>query len=309
MSNNYQIGDIFVFKTEEKNADWLSKCIATLTKSDTCHASMVYSDNSMVESGAAGVQENNFIEEDFDMVYVMRLASNLDAAPLQKAAKHYLDLKTKYDFPALIILAGLLVYRRIKPTPKIMNITEKILLSASLKLDAFIQKNVLKNPERAMVCSHFVYQVFYDCGKDYHIDINLGNIWSDMANSNSIGDVCIADMLNDISMENDFMSVSNGVESESAIEEYDLDELYKELHEELLSFDTSNNIELSNFTMDSYNGVLSSAQKFILKIEELHKYLKTDMPVDAMFITPGDFVYHSTNLVKIDEIHIKRIKK
>ena len=79
-----------------------------------------------------------------------------------------------------------------------------------------------------------------------------------------------------------------------------LDELLDTYNIEFDAIPVSN----SNLNSDSYNSVLSSAQIFIQKMEQIHAMLKTDLPVDALFITPGDFVYHASNLERVSKMYV-----
>ena len=49
---------------------------------------------------------------------LLRLNPELPHKPLLDDATIYVDGEVGYDFPALILLAGLLIYRDIRPTPR-----------------------------------------------------------------------------------------------------------------------------------------------------------------------------------------------
>ena len=65
----FQKGDIIIFKAED---NWLSKAIAKLTDSDVCHASMAYSEHSIVEVGSKGIVISNIDFTNGDDAYILR---------------------------------------------------------------------------------------------------------------------------------------------------------------------------------------------------------------------------------------------
>lgn len=121
----------------------------------------------MVEMTASGIYACGVEALEGDDAILLRLSPERDTQPLAEAVQRYIDCKTRYDFPALVYLAGLIVYHRIRPTEKYVAITDLILRGACVALDQLIQSVVLKNPDKAMVCSQLVYQVYEDCGKKY----------------------------------------------------------------------------------------------------------------------------------------------
>ena len=218
-------------------------------------------------------------------VYVLRLKQEQPPEPLIKAADAYINSNLRFDFPALAILAGMLVYRKIKPRSHMFQIIRKIILAACNELDHFIQDFILKSPDGAMVCAQLVYQIFYDCGEDYKIQIVNGAIWS---NDNAEDIICIADLVSEDAV--------NHIEDDT--EDYDFeyetaDELAKELYHILEAEDAVNSlIDYSNYG-DTLAG---PAGEFIKRCESLKNYLNMDLPLEAMFISAGDMLNHAENL-------------
>jgi uncharacterized protein YycO len=165
-------GDIVLFRTREEcgAAEWLSGNLNQfLTNSPVRHAGMMIEGTKMVEVIDSGVRAPKIIPVDYDKVIVMRMKKEIDPQPLLNAAQKYLDAKVPYDFPALVLLGGFLVYRKIRPDKKLTAPAYLILLSAIKALDKWISH--VKKKKGAMICSQLVYQIYKDCGKDYHIEI------------------------------------------------------------------------------------------------------------------------------------------
>lgn len=285
-------GDIIAFKPDE--TDWFNRCIAWLTNSDTCHAAMVYSEDAIVELISSGVCVNPMSISGETPVHVLRLKPEQPSEPLIKAADVYIQSHLNFDFPALAILAGLLLFRKIIPNSNLYPICRKIILAACKELDELIQKVINKNQVGAMVCSQFVYQIFYDCGKDYQINIVNGNIWSNGKSENTISmpDLLSRDTVNYTS------NLGDGIGYETVDES--MEELSEQLYHALegagnLSFSNTNNIIILN-NLNKQNNISGPATEFIKKCKDLQKYLNSNMPLEAMFISAGDMLNHAENL-------------
>lgn len=289
MNTQYQLGDILIFKAED---DYLSKCIAWLTDSDTSHSAMIYTKDSITESVAPGVMTNKIETGKGEAAYLLRLTPARNPKPLIDAAKKYLDAGTHYNFPSLLYLAGLLLFRKIRPTNKLLNITERIMTCACLELDKLLQKLATHPENRSMVCSQFVYQVYYDCGKDYQIRIHNESM---NTLKQDTGAVRLYDLCNQNFTSANDASVKNRIIEESS------DELIEQLYEALHPADLTNAVSLENFRTPPIIDLFSQ------KLHKLMEILDSDMPIDSLFVSPGDFVYHSENLENKGELLIERI--
>lgn len=308
MSTKFKKGDIIIFKAED---DWLSKAIAWLTDSDVSHSAMVYSENSIIEVGARGIDINQVDISNGRGAYIMRLQPDMDAAPLIQAADKYYDAKIRYDFPALFLLGGLLIFQKIAPTARLMSITNRILSAACLELDLYIQKTILHREERAMICSQLVYQIFYDCGESYQIQVHQSPK-SDFSNANGNTVICLKEMAEALPDGNDFSDAANSPtnsegtpEDVPAINDDEIEELYLALCESADTDSTANN-GMMNAALDLQKSA-RHARMFLDKVKNLMSLLNSDIPIDAMFVTPADLVYHSDNLKKQGEIGITRV--
>ena len=310
MKTKLQKGDLLLFFAGDT---WLSKSISYLTNAEVTHAAMVYSEDSIVEILAGGPQINKISLQDSEQkgkkAYLMRHIPELDFEPLKKSADAYLGADVVYDFPGLFLLGGLLIYNKIVPSPQMLICAELILEAAILMLDRFIQKEILHHPGKYMVCSQFVYQVFYDCGGDYRIPVVNGcfSVKNEKDECRE-GKIRLAD----------FLDENCALEADSAepfysINESDIDSpsLTEDLSEKLylaLSQSEQETMELNSMSakLHSRNRVLSLANRFLDKVKQLQQKLNMNLPLDAMFVTVADLAYHAPSLQKIDTLYIER---
>lgn len=308
-----ELGDIIVFKAEPD--DWLSKSIAWFSGSDTSHAAMLYYENAIVEMVANGVCINGVSFHHAQEAYVMRLKHAPAAEPLLAAADAYRKAGAKYDFPALFLLAGLFIFRKIMPNHKLMVLGSKILMLAITQLDHFINYQILQLKEPVMVCSQFVYQVYYDCGPDYRIDVDWGYDASDANKLDSQtpqlpsgeGGLCLADYLTDADHDSLNQVAALGGPTEPVDEDRVLEQFYHELTR--TGDEDENNLLLNTIEgRPLFDEALRLAETFLNSTRKLLEVIGTDIPLSALFVTPGDFVYHSRNLETVMLTGIERNK-
>lgn len=305
--NQLKAGDILVFKAGD---DWVGKAIAWLTESDVSHAAMMLNGTQMVEMSANGIYVGNAEAVEGDHAILLRLSPEKDAAPLTDAAQRYIDCKTRYDFPALVYLAGLIIYRRIRPTMKYVVITDLILREACVILDKLIQSVILKNPDKAMVCSQLVYQVYEDCGKEYHINIKNGLLQAGKDSDQSDGCICLADLaadapgLDQAAFLNNSITETDSKGSDSAVMT-DVETLARQLYQALTEEEPEDGME---FDAADLGNLPSWARCMLEKLEEFLEKSKSNLPIDALFISPADLAYQSTNLDTVGKMNIVRSK-
>ncbi len=318
-------GDIIVFKAEQD--DWLSKSIAWFSGSDTSHAAMLYREDAIIEMGAGGVSVNDVAFYAGQEVYVMRLGHAPATAPLLAAADAYRQAGAKYDFPALFLLAGLFLFRKIKPNHKLIVLGSKILMQAITQIDHFINYHILKLKKPVMVCSQFVYQVYFDCGSDYRIDVDFGyqapaentlggqppapgdNVYDGQLPALG-GGLCLADYLN--GYRSNAIGVPGFLDEDSVSEFFDegsvLEAFYHELTRTALK-DENAVFQAVAEGRQPYQETLRLGAAFLEQAGKLLEALGTDVPLNALFVTPGDFVRHSRNLETVMLTGMERKKK
>lgn len=311
MKNTLQKGDMLLFFAGDT---WLSKSISYLTNAEVTHAAMVYSEDSIVEILAGGPQINKISLQDNEKkgkkAYLMRHIPELDFEPLKRSADAYLESDIDYDFPGLFLLGGLLIYNKIVPSPQMFNCAELILEAAILMLDRFIQKEILHHSGKYMVCSQFVYQLFYDCGGDYRIPI-VNGCFSVKKEKDECGEgkIRLADFLDE-----DCVLEADNAEPFYSISETDIDSpsLVEDLSEKLclaLSQSEQETLEQNSLSAKPHNRnrVLSLANKFLDKVKQMQEKLDMNLPLDAMFVTVADLAYHAPSLQRIDTLYIERL--
>lgn len=280
-------GDVLIFKAGD---DFVGRSIAWITKSDVSHAAMVFGNDTIIEMGAKGIQLSHIhLKDGSGGAYQLRLNPAKAPESLILAAQKYLDRETPYDFPALVLLAGLLIYRQIRPTPKMKIVTDMILRAACKILDALIDDIIHKKSARAMVCSQLVYQCYRDCGGEYEIKIHNGDLQA------SNGTARLIDLIG--TAQDECLS-----EAEIPAVEHTDDELAKML---LAALEESAK-EDADLSFADDNTLVSRARQFLERIEKLLEEADIDIPIDALFITPGDLLYHAENLEKIDFLEVER---
>lgn len=298
-------GDVFIF---EAGNDWVGKSIAFLTKSNVSHAAMVYRDNAIVEMGASGINVNPFrVDSSGSKVYHLRLQPEHDPSPLLKAADQYIQSEIKYDFSSLVLLAGLLIYRDVRPTPRWQKITDMIIGQACVALDKLLNRIIHKSNEKVMMCSQLVYQCYADCGKDYHIKLKNGlletneaNVSSDFQSISNDGTICIFDLL-----DNNMDRVANESNSLAAVpEEMDVEQLAKELYESLEEASEVENDLL--LTANDMVAIPAKAREFLNLLERILEKAAIDIPVASLFVTPADLLEHAENLEQLGVVQVLR---
>lgn len=311
MNKTFTKGDVIIFKAEN---DWLSKAIAWFTQSDVCHAAMAYSEDSIVEMGARGISVDKVEISEGDNIFIMRLIPQADPGPLISAADAYIHAKVRYDFPELFILAGMIIYKHIIPTKDVLHISNKILTLCAFMLDEMIQHVFLHHTEAAMVCSELVYHIFYDCGDDYRIQVTDGCIWNGRLTEKTNGAIRLFDSLSPEKMNAEAftrkLSLQQKEDAFSVPAPQETDLLAEKLYSALLRSETlpdKDEIFQNEEVKIKLSQTVSAAENFLSKLQYFLEAVKCDLPVEAMFITPGDLAYHSKNLKKQGSCSLKRI--
>ncbi len=311
MKTVLQKGDLILFFAGET---WLSKSIAYLTNAEVTHAAMVYSEDSIIEILADGPQVNPISLQDNEQeghkAYLVRHVPELDFAPLKRSADEYLQSDAFYDFPGLFLLGGLLIYHKIIPSPQTLKCTELILEAGILMLDRFIHQKLLHHTGKPMVCSQFIYQLYYDCGGDYRIPIVDGCFSPKEENDTCCnGEICLADLLyEDTAAENEEPLSLFSVKEEEMNSPSFTEDLAEKLYLALSQTDQAvSDLNFLSAKPHDTGRVLSLARQFLDKVRKLQQKLGLDLPLDAMFVTVADLAYHAPSLKKVDDVYIKRL--
>ena len=305
MSIELKQGDIIVFKPD----DWLGKIIARLTNSDVSHSAMMYSENSIIETGAYGILVDEVKISKGRGAYIMRLNKELDPAPLIQAANQYYKSEVKFDYPALLLLAGLLVYKKITPDISLFTMINRILSEVCLDLDKYIQKVILHHNDRAMVCSQFVYQIFSDCEACYHIHFSQSEK-TKLITPYEKSKICLMEMADQLVAENTLINVKHTFDEQiqknfEPIRDKDMEEFYKILCKSEVSGPSADGKPTNAFP--DLKKTVQLTRHFIEKVKNMLSLSKSKIPLDAMFVTSADLVYHSSNLVNKGLVSLVRV--
>ncbi len=293
---NLRPADIIIF---EAGDDWIGKSIAWLTKSTVSHAALYRPEGELVEMGMSGIGANKFhTVEKGAKAYVMRLNPEHDPAPVLAAADKYLQAKIRYDFPALVILGGLLIYRTIRPTPKLQKITDLILSAACQALDKLLQ--AATKSSGAMVCSQLVYQCYLDSGEEYHIRLHDGNLVTA-----PLGTVCLNTLLEE-RKETQKGTLAGAAPAEVPQETADSISDPNALAQELYEAMTEEADENAMLNVTVPKELLNRAEQFLKLVEAILEKADDVIPVQALFVTPGDLLNHATNLTQVATVNIER---
>jgi len=165
-------------------------------------------------------------------------------------------------------------------------------------LDHLIQSVILKNPGPAMVCSQLVYQIYEECGSDYHLKIESGLFQAVNDTDMADGYICLADLA-DTASDYDFAAFAN---DSAPVDEA---ELARELYHALTEPETSGVMETAAVDL----GALPSwTKRFLEKLEEFLEKSESNIPLNALFVTPADLAYKTTNLTTVTKLDIKRVE-
>lgn len=289
-------GDILIFQAGD---DWVGKSIAWLTHSEVSHAAMLISPDTMVEMGSRGIAVNGLREgPDGENVYLLRLDPEKDPTPLVQAAQAYIDQGLHFDYPDLVLLAGQLIYRTVRPTARWRKITDLILELACAELDKLLNRMLHKGKKvPAMICSQLVYQCYSDCGPDYQIVLKNALL----QDANSAGMICLADLASQARQ----MDMTAAPDIQVPVD-MEPEVLAKELYESLLEADEANEMLLETASL---SGTSARVSKFLDLVERILESSGVDLPVPALFVTPCDLLESAVNLKHHGSGKIVRVAK
>lgn len=293
-------GDIIIFQAGD---NWLSKCIAKLTDSNVSHAAIRYADENMIEMTKAGIQKNGcYQSESGECAYLLRLSPEKDMNPVLEAANKYLNAQVRYDFPDLVFFAGLLIYRKVRPTKQWQELTDIILNVACEWLDKVIDRIISKgNPAPAMVCSQLVYQCYLDGGDDYKIILKDPLLQKANLNVNvSSGNICLADIIQISENEDIDNATAHHVNVSEQVNNFDIEEIAKKM------YDAMTDINSETVEIMALNGTINNAKRFLDSLNKLLEMINVNIPVPALFVAPSDLLYHTENLKQYATTKIDR---
>jgi hypothetical protein len=309
-------GDILLLSGEKGHL--LSKAIMYLTDSPVSHAALSYkSSDQIVEETLPQIRifesKKGFENR---TVFVKRLKNQQKSMdPVIQAAEEYLNSLEPYGKANLIILGLLLLYKKFSPNRLTQKVMAKIFKLIASDLIDFINKHSYPG-KYPMVCSQLVYRCYQDAGKDYRLLITKGNLVGASLiaerDNLSILDQTIYQIRRDNSSEfRTFLRAGTPLVATDIYPE-NLDELAKELIEELQTTEVEPPIELSYELVEAihhFGQALYLAQtgeesndQALIQANQLGippnvlSFLKVE---EAYFITPGDLLSHCENIEEV----------
>lgn len=286
-------GDIMLFEMEKKG-DFLGKCITLLTDSNITHSAMIYKDNTIIEMIDSGISVTPFHQsKDGRKVHLLRFTPEVKFEPLLEAADFYLSKHINYNFASLILLAGLLIFKKINFTAQLSDIIFEILSSACLVLDEIYQSCTDQSDNNSMMCSQLVYQCYYDCGSNYRIKIRDGLLQND-----SSGFIKLYDYINSYTQTVDI----KWEQKRDEIKNFNIESLAKNLYQVLS--EPKYNIPDKFIQNRKFDFTMLKVIEFLKKLEKILKSMKMDIDLPALFVTPADLLNHSENLKHYSTISI-----
>lgn len=291
MNTEFQHGDIILFELGE-NGDFLGKCIAYLTNSTVTHSAMIYEDNTMLEMTDSGISATPYHSEDHGyLIHVLRLNPAVDPKPVLEAGHKYLSQKINYDYCGILLLGGLLLFKKIKIDSLLCNTIYKILCLACLVLDEWYQILTQQSENKPMICSQLVYQCYCDCGPAYQIKLPDALLRDSGGTSKSLFDYVL--------LQPDSQELNwNAERTDTANSSFNINTLSEELLHQI-SRDTCDDL-LNDPSLNDVSGhalapVIKKAAEFKKKLEILLELSHIDVPLPSLFVTPADLL-HAENL-------------
>lgn len=300
----FQPGDIVLFEAPSNSL--ISRTIAALTNSSVSHAAIYTDKGTIIEMGPGGISENKIATEAVGQTtYIMRLADEPSGAPVVKAARRYKNEKIDYDYPSLLLICGLIVYREMKPNAKWKSASKLLLRQACVILDKLLNR-MMKKSKHAMMCSQLAYQCYLDAGKNYRIHLKESLL---EANNSDTGFKMI-DALEETA-ELELAGSEDLLTSETSVP---LNQLLQDLMESQDDFVFSDNeqwvpntehLALSDNALDQ--SLIYYGKEFLRKLSEFLDKTGIDIPLESLFVTPGDLLSHTSNLQQVAEVKTKRL--
>ena len=135
--------------------------------------------------------------------------------------------------------------------------------------------------------------MYADCGKDYRLRVENGLLQTADTRPLQPDTVCLAELAQD-APGLDLMEARTAFPEEEQLAKELLQALEREAGDDA-SLDAA---EL---------GALPSwCRRFLERLEEFLEASQSDLPIDALFITPADLAYRTKNLQRIGEVQLDR---
>ncbi|MCL2572203.1 MAG: hypothetical protein FWE11_07350 [Defluviitaleaceae bacterium] len=275
MRHSYIPGDVFIFRIVE--GEILGELIGYFTGSDVSHAAMVYDEEHVVEMGPEGIKVTPICKSAKVPFYHLRHSTQTDMTKVVGAAKKYYNAHIPYDYPSLVILAGMIIYHKHRYTPKYKELVDLILTIACWSLDELLKKITKRNG--AMMCSQLVYQCFRDAGCRSRLKLkSSGAVFENEKADNAI-------RLVDLVGKNKGMKRLETFKIPPSINE---EEIIRNLYETHIG---ETELERGGYlTGQDLTDTASAVNRFMTLLNKVFKKIGPHIPRPSLFITPVDLI-------------------
>ena len=154
---------------------WVSKAIRLFDGTDVSHAALCLGKDGVAEAIGEGLVRRGLQEsiQDATYLWVRRLKSSDEMAPVLAASRKYLDQGSRYAYEQIVLLALLALTRKVKVTPILRHLLRGILDRA-----AAVLSNLGDHGKEVLICSEFVYRAYDEAlpGNDDVYSIHVSTV-------------------------------------------------------------------------------------------------------------------------------------
>lgn len=285
-----------------------TELILLLTDSDVSHGAIYYggdTDHFLIDDGRKGVGKHllTVAGENPAKWYVRRLKTESNLRPVLARADYYNTQKTAYDWELLILIALLLVFKKVTPDTAYYQSILLFLKKVVVTLD-----QVTHNPDTDyFICSQFVATCYAQAGENYQLNVKNGSLQSSLKTD----ETSLIELFTE-SEHSKNTSISNERET-SVTEQPDLVDLHIAIskHQRLTDHqapDESLKSSLNSTLMELFQHFLRLHQHtFNLQTEDFNNPEKVRSVINKLsvdFVTPADLKSNCTNLEDIGVIEL-----
>lgn len=296
-----QAGDILLI---EPCDELISKLIAKVTKSPVSHTALSCgkSDDigSVMEETPPVAVRSTVLNRTERTAYVMRLNSNIKCDAVMDIAAKYVLEELPYANAQLPFIALYCLISDFTEGDKLQGLIKRIVRLA-LGVIVEIQDKHRYEGKNAMMCSQFAYHCYREAGKEYKINMNDEVIYTLI---NKIIDIISKEP--QIAIESEKYVLDNEYEEDINNQDKLLDELCREIDDA-----RKNNVQSNKKKpdVDFIKVVCQFAKKFVMfygegidDSKDMKYYLEKLMEMKEYFISPGDLLNNTQNLVCVGTV-------
>lgn len=313
-------GDIMTFdgeRDEQGNLDPLSHLIMILTDSEVSHGGLFIQENppAMADAALSGLHAHLVADKGDPLrpVHICRLkmADQLDLAPVIEAAEKYLKDDLVYPMPDLILLGMILVYKNVSH----VSLKQKVIIGL-LKIITAKIKSILEDKKyegkHPMICSEFVYQCYLDASKkDPRLKLILKNADLQLSLRHRTS-ITLLDHYIDYRFSQQKFFASNEEPIEKSLFE-NVNEDIEENESQLIQM-AIKGIHDKDRLFGENESLSLAVQNFLIAEQELrgkpiHSFkslIDNAKEQQAFFVTPNDLLCHISNADNLGKLDIYR---